>query len=234
MAYLVIGRLLETLQGAQATALGVAVLATIDRSLRNSNMRDIDDSENPLSPALLRAFYSKPDDSRTASRALVSLMAAFCKIGKSADASTNWFAESSYKTLTSSLYAHANSDTLPPALARSLLRSILASLREDALVFFASIWTDEKQHAPLQVAALRHATAFVKSYAMGTDFQMDMPSILVAFTSTHRAVRDAAIGLMKVVNRSASDETKSYYAIDTFYGKQSGVLGQNCRGCSHR
>lgn len=183
---------------------------------------DIEESENSLSPLYLRAVYAKPDDLRTTSRAIVSLMASFCKFGKSSELSINWFAESPYKPLATSLYGHANSDILPPSLAKSLLRSLFATLREDALVFFASIWTDASQQSALQVAALRHATAFVKSYSVGTDFQMVVPSLLVAFTSQHKAVRDAASGLIKVINASASNETKSYYAIDTFYGKDSG------------
>lgn len=228
MAYLVVGRLLESLSGDKATALGVAVLSAIDKSLRITKLNDIEESENSLSPLFLRAIYAKPDDLRTASRTIVSLMAAFCKRSKSSDNVINWFAESSHKTLTTLLYGHANSDTLPPPLAKNLLRSLLATLREDALVFFASIWTDAAQHSALQVAALRHATAFVRSYSVGTDFQMALPSVLVAFTSAHKAVRDAAIGLMKVINRSASEETKIYYAIDTFYGKQSGEYSLLC------
>jgi U3 small nucleolar RNA-associated protein 10 len=221
MAHLVVGRLLETLSGNQTADFGVAVLSALDGS-RQSSLRDVEDPENPLSEMYLRTIYTKPDEPKTFARATVSVFASFCKLARPDSTTVNWFAKSSQSTLAATLYRHANSDILPSVLAKNLLRSLLGSLREDALVFFASVWTDVHQLTGLKVAALRHATAFVKAYSLGTDFQMVLPSILVAFTSTNGGVRDAAVALLKVVNRSASNETKTYYAIDTFYGKSTG------------
>jgi U3 small nucleolar RNA-associated protein 10 len=231
MAYLVLGRLLETLPGTHTVELGVDVLSAIDDSARKMTLHDLSNSEEPLSDIYLRAIFTKSDDPKTTARATISLMSSFCKLSRPDTGSINWFSKSSQSTLATTLYRHANSDTLPPALARSLLRSLFASLREDALVFFASVWTDVDQLAALRVAALRHATAFVKAYALGTDFQMVLPSILVAFTSSNGAIREAAVALLKVVNRSASNETKNYYAIDTFYGESTGMYSsQPLRG----
>jgi len=221
MAHLVIGRLLETLPGDQTVDLGIAVLTAIDNSLR-STLHDLDYSEESLSETYLRSIYNKTDDPKTMSRATISLMASFCKTSRPDVGTVNWFSKSAQSTFATTLYRHANSDALPQALARNLLRSLFASLREDALVFFASVWTDVDQLAGLKVAALRHATAFVKAYALGTDFQMVLPSILVAFTSSNGAMREAAVALLRLVNRSASNETKNYYAIDTFYGESTG------------
>ena len=223
MAHLVVGRVLETLPGTQTAEFGVAVLSALD-GVRKSTLHDVENPEDPLSETYLRAIYKKPDEPKTLARATVSVFASFCKLARPEAAAVNWFAKSSQSTLATSLYRHANSDILPSVLAKNLLRSLLGSLREDALVFFASVWTDINQVTGLKIAALRHATAFVKSYSLGTDFQMVLPSILVAFTSTNGGVRDAAVALLKVVNRSASNETKSYYAIDTFYGKSTGEL----------
>jgi U3 small nucleolar RNA-associated protein 10 len=229
MAHLVIGRLLETLPGTQIAEFGVAVLPALE-GMPKSILSDVENPEDPLSETYLRAIYAKTDDSRTQARATVSLFASFCKLARPDTTSINWFSESPQATLAATLYRHANSDVLPATLAKNLLRSLLGSLREDALVFFASVWTDVNQLTGLKVAALRHATAFVKSYALGTDFQMVLPSILVAFTAANGGVRDAAVALLKVVNRSASNETKTYYAIDTFYGESTGesYLSTSC------
>jgi len=226
MAHLVIGRLLETVSGPSAVELNVAVLSALD-GMRKSTLNDIENPEEPLSDRYLRAIYTKPDEPKTHAQATVSLFASFCKITRPSSSAVNWFSKSSLSTLATTLYRHANSDVLPPTLAKSLLRSLLGSLREDALVFFASIWTDVNQVTGLKIAALRHATAFVKSYALGTDFQMVLPSILVAFTSSSGGIREAAVALLKVVNRSASNETKSYYAIDTFYAESTGKCHQS-------
>ena len=220
---------METLPGIQTAEFGVAVLSALD-GVRKSTLHDVENPEDPLSEMYLRTIYKKPDEPKTLARATVSVFASFCKLSRPESATVNWFAKSTQSALATTLYRHANSDVLPSILAKNLLRSLLGSLREDALVFFASVWTDVHQLTGLKVAALRHATAFVKSYTLGTDFQMVLPSILVAFTSTNAGVRDAAVGLLKVVNRSASNETKTYYAIDTFYGKSTGESLFSCYG----
>jgi U3 small nucleolar RNA-associated protein 10 len=220
MAHLVLGRLLESLSGSEAADLGVAILAALESSLTKTIPNEVENPEEPLNPIYLQAIYTKSENPMTLTRATASLMASFTKLARS-DITVNWFAKSVHRTLATTLYKHANSVILPAALAKNLLRTLFASLREDALVFFASVWTDVDQKMALRVAALRHATAFVKAYALGTDFQMVLPSILVAFTSTNGAVREAAVALLKVVNRSASNETKNYYAIDTFYGEST-------------
>lgn len=206
----------------EAVGLGVAILAATDKALQNTALRSIEGAGDPMSSAFLGAIYSKPDDAQTARRATVSLLAAFREIRKLSAERMDWFAKSDGRSLATALYRHANSDALPPVLARTLLQRLFTILREEALTFFASVWTDVEVATPLGVAALRHASAFVKSYALGTDFQMVVPSILVAFTSTNEAVRESAVALLKVVNRSASNETKNYYALDTFYGTRSG------------
>lgn len=176
-----------------------------------------------MSPAYLQAISAKTDEAQTSRMATISLVSSFCTFRRPSDARVDWFGTSDFKTLSTILYRHANSDALPPTLARKLLQHLFAVLREDTLTFLACVWTDINTAEPLRVAALRHACAFAKSYALGTDFQMVVPSVLVAFTAKNQAIREAAVALLKVVNRSASNETKNYYALDTFYGDQTGM-----------
>ena len=222
LAHLILGSLLQSFGAEASISLGVAILASLNKSLQTSTLRAVEHSEEPTSPAYLQAVYTKPDEPQTSRMATVSLMAAFCTFRRPSDAKVDWFGASDFKILTTTLYRHANSDALPPTLARKLLQHLFAVLREETLTFLACVWTDVSTSEPLRIAALRHACAFAKSYALGTDFQMVVPSVLVAFTAKNQAIREAAVALLKIVNRSASNETKSYYALDTFYGAQSG------------
>lgn len=222
LAHLVLARLLQTLDAQASITLGVSILASLDKSLQTSTLRAIENSDDPVSPAYLQAVYAKPDEAQTSRMATISLVSSFCGFRRPSDAKVDWFGTSDFKTLTTTVYRHANSDALPPTLARKLLQHLFAVLREDTLTFLACVWTDINTTEPLRVAALRHACAFAKSYALGTDFQMVVPSVLVAFTAKNQAIREAAVALLKVVNRSASNETKNYYALDTFYGAQTG------------
>lgn len=230
LANMVLVDLMARLDGSAATQLGVGILASIDKALQSASLRSVEAAEDPISPRYHQAVYAKPDDPQTARRATLSLLASFCNLSTTPVERINWFDESDYRTLTFKLYRHANSDALPPVLARRLLQRLFTVLREEALTFFASVWTAAEVATPLKVAALRHASAFVKSYTLGTDFQMVMPSILVACTASSEAVREAAVALLKVVNRSASNETKNYYALDTFYGPRSGGSESRYRG----
>lgn len=223
LAHLVLASLLQTLDAEASISLGVRILASLDKSLQTSTLRGIEHSEDPISPAYLQAVYAKPEEAQTSRMATISLVSSFCAFRRPSDAKIDWFGVSDFKTLTTTIYRHANSDSLPPALARKLLQHLFAVLREETLTFLACVWTDIHTSEPLRVAALRHACAFAKSYALGTDFQMVVPSILVAFTAKNQAIREAAVALLKIVNRSASNETKNYYALDTFYGDQSGM-----------
>lgn len=125
-----------------------------------------------------------------------------------------------FKSFTHSIYRYANSDYLHPAFAKILLRSLLTQLGEDALIFFASVWTSITSGS-LKTAALRHATAFVKAYTSGTDFQLVLPCLLIAFQDRDKIVRDAAKGLLRAVMGSIQGQPSSFYALDTFYGPRS-------------
>lgn len=130
---------------------------------------------------------------------------------------------SSYKTFAYRLYAWANSDILPRSLATTLLQSLLIQVGDDALIFFASIWIDDESIA-LRVAALRHASAFIRAHAgtSGSDFQLVMPAILVALQDPEPSVREVAVELLRCLDSATRIGGSNIYVLDTIYAGRSG------------
>lgn len=131
-----------------------------------------------------------------------------------------------YRQIALSLYTLSNSGLLNSAVAATILRSLLTQLAEDALVFFASIWTSHTIDITpaLRITALKHALAFINAYKAqghGIDFQMMVPALVIALQDENKEVRSAAVVLLKAVQGSIG-KVEDVYALDTFYGSQSG------------
>ena len=131
-----------------------------------------------------------------------------------------------YKTLATNLYTLVNSDILPSHLAQSVLRFLLTQLKDDALIVFAYIWTSGHRHARL--AALKHALGFIQAYATLTqqtvDFQMVIPSLLIALQDNVKEIRSAAVAVLKKIGSLVEKGGTEIYALDTIYGSRSGML----------
>jgi U3 small nucleolar RNA-associated protein 10 len=59
-----------------------------------------------------------------------------------------------------------------------------------------------------------------KSQGSGIDFQMMVPSLVIALQDESKDVRAAGVGLLKAV-AGAKGKEGDVYAVDTFYGSQS-------------
>lgn len=128
----------------------------------------------------------------------------------------------SYESFARLLYSWANSHILPSSLAITLLRSLLTQIGEDALIFFASIWTSDVTTA-LRLAALRHAAAFIQAHAgeSATDFQLVLPGVLIALQDETKLVREAGILVMRNILALLKNGAPAIYGLDTFYGSRS-------------
>lgn len=134
--------------------------------------------------------------------------------------------QQAYPILARQVYALANSGALPSIIAGTVLRNLLKQLSEDAPIFFTSIWTDPASSSTLRVTALRHISAFIaayKSQSKGIDMQMIIPALLVALQDEVKEVRSAAVAVMKAVADSGKHHGEEVYAVDSFYGKHSGM-----------
>jgi U3 small nucleolar RNA-associated protein 10 len=131
------------------------------------------------------------------------------------------------------IYALANAASTLPLLSAYLLRALFISLKDDALVFLAGVWSSFASKDPnaetqtqVQLAALAHASAFLIAHEVvqgSIDFQTIVPSILAVLESPARPVRAAAVQCLSDLGRlSQVVKPKTVYAFDTVYGPHSG------------
>lgn len=131
--------------------------------------------------------------------------------------------------------ANAKPDSLGRTLIVILLRHLLG---DESLVFLARIWTSSSYSVPLRTMALQDAAAEVNALSPPNtepgnrrrrDFQLLIPSILIALTDPVRSVRSAALDLITSIKesliisgheQSAASET-NIYAYDRFYGPRA-------------
>jgi U3 small nucleolar RNA-associated protein 10 len=229
LAHLVLAYMLQILKGSQRVDVAIRILQASKQAIAQTSSTEAPDSDDTFSPAYLEAVYTKPDATRTSRMASLSLINAVTQVVRPAGTQISWLADGStpFKTFTLLAYSWANSDHLPAPIARRLLRSVLAQIGEEAMVFFASVWTGPES-AALRTAALRHAQSFLKAYSgpnsEQVDFQLVLPALLVALQDAEKTVREAAAGLLKGLTASSSLAANGIYALDTFYGDRSGVF----------
>ena len=205
--------------------LAIETLAQLRSLLSGSTRHDFDDAENPLSEKLLSAVSAKPSATKTLHRASVALFAALAKITKTTGHEVTWLSheQPDFKVFARQMYTWANSDILPSMLAKSLLRSLFVQLGEETLLFLASVWTRRDEPLAVRIAALRHAGAFVaahKTQADGIDFQLIMPSLLVALADEDKKVREASVIVVKAIS-AVHTGSENVYALDSIYGSRS-------------
>lgn len=141
-----------------------------------------------------------------------------------------------YVILMATVYTLANTASTLPLLSAYILRALFISLKDDALVFLASVWSSTSKdlstgmRTQIQLAALSHASAFLIAYegAQGSiDFQTILPPILAMLESTSQPVRAAAVQCLSVLGRlSQAGKPKAIYAFDTVYGTHSGKFNR--------
>ena len=84
------------------------------------------------------------------------------------------------------------------------LRSLLLSIGEDCLLFFAGVWSDPT-FGNLRVVALRHGQAFVQAHVDSQtkratkDFQIVWPFILAVLTEESQEIRGAASSFVEIL-----------------------------------
>lgn len=133
--------------------------------------------------------------------------------------------------LARSVYSLVNSSSAAQFLSTSILRALFVNLREQALLFLAGIWCTNLRtyldSANLPLAALFHGAAFLKAQTADDDhpqdFQVILPSLLIAMQSGQRAVRSAAMDCVAIISQSCSSTSSvTIYALDSVYGNSSG------------
>lgn len=233
LAQATLAQVIRMVRGGHQVRFAVTVLSALEPRLATLNLRDVEE-DGTITPALLKAISTATGSNKTAARVAASLIASLGSV-VNPKKHINWLGEpgstevasTSYKLFARRLYTLANSPSLHDSIARDLVRSLFTQFGKDALIFFASVWTDRSSNVPftLRVAALKHAYAFVGAHAVGqakVDFQMIVPALVVAMRDSEQGVRSAAVELLKLVAKSPSDIAE-VYGLDTLYGSKSGM-----------
>ena len=120
------------------------------------------------------------------------------------------------------IYKLANSSASLPILTTNIIRALFLNLKEDSLVFLASVVVrshDVKGDTATCVAALRHAASFLMAQP-NVDFQTILPSLIVAISGVDIGIRAAAVDCVAVMANDHKD-LSVVYGFDTIYGEQS-------------
>ncbi|KAJ3288341.1 HEAT repeat-containing protein 1 [Borealophlyctis nickersoniae] len=143
-----------------------------------------------------------------------------------------------YKSFVSLLFRTLATANSAP-WSEGMLKALFAyHLRKDSLEFCSQFWTDDELDSSVlvQAASLNIATSFISVFTdtesrVKYDFQLVVPSILVALTSQSKTVRSCALFCLKAIKncyaRCGNLDSKkkknapSIYAYDEFYGASS-------------
>ena len=196
--------------------------------------------------SLVSCVVHKPGNKTTLNRLRVALLTLVPMIPRPTNSRIDWLDHvtqpgedtrgAQYVTLMATIYALANVASTLPLLSAYLLRALFISLKDNALVFLAGVWSSTFKDASveaqtqIQLAALAHASAFLIAYEEAQepiDFQTIVPSILGILESPSQSVRAAAVQCLSAIGRlSQAGKPKAVYAFDAIYGVQSGKPNQ--------
>lgn len=140
----------------------------------------------------------------------------------------------SYILLAQRLYSLLSTTHELSPLVRHLLLSLFVNIGEGTLLFLAGLWASiesssssvVKDH-PTSTAALHHARAFLTAHTgleKKRDFQVIVPSVLIALMSEERGVREAATMFLKTlveigkeIGSGSGEGEVEIYAFDAAY-----------------
>ncbi|KAJ1026239.1 hypothetical protein NDA18_003896 [Ustilago nuda] len=113
------------------------------------------------------------------------------------------------KKLLGNLYSAVNTSPLPSSLPKLLLQILLVKISDSSLPFLASVWTNTlaPYSAPVRLAALRHADAYLHAQAQAAaqqepkDFQVVVPFLLIALTDAESAIRMSAVSALERIHQ---------------------------------
>ncbi|PLW39732.1 hypothetical protein PCASD_09629 [Puccinia coronata f. sp. avenae] len=136
--------------------------------------------------------------------------------------------------------SHTTEDTLAKRISIALRRDIL---KQEYLTFLARVWTSSLFNEKFRIVALLDAEAEIKAFTARCenstevkpmDYQILLPSLMIALIDPSKTVRSAALALTAALNAylnsiDLSKQTlglspdQSIYAYDRFYGSKASV-----------
>jgi U3 small nucleolar RNA-associated protein 10 len=226
LAVLVLGEVIKAASGDAQLAAALQALDFLAASKESLVGAEL------LIETLLETIVLKPSAAKTSQRAKLALLLALQAVDVPRVSEVVWLeqhATSPAARWATATYAMVNSADIPLEASGPLLRNLFKSLRDDTLLFLASVWTAPVDGSALvtgklQAIALRHAEAFIQAHSQGTgsvDFQTVVPALLVALRSREKSVREGTIACLRLISAGIKDKAGVPYALDSVYGAAS-------------
>ncbi|GAA5888324.1 hypothetical protein JCM6882_008581 [Rhodosporidiobolus microsporus] len=200
----------------------------------------LEENASVVAKGVQQAVLAKPAADATLHKLRAALLVGAIKaVHPSKTAAWSWLAASpeaeQYRALSVAVYrlAHAHSgSTAATDLATQLLETLFSSLvTEDAVAFLASLSSSTSSSLDLRLAALKDTAVFVEVLSAATaqpkgklvDWQVIVPSLVVALADSEKRVRVEALRALEKVRASLDPSKKvgAVYGRDKFYGAAS-------------
>ncbi|KAJ4466217.1 armadillo-type protein [Lentinula lateritia] len=208
-----------------------------------------DELEDTLTTKLAAQVVNKPNSRTTESLLCVAILSDIAALQPSGTEMgvVNWVHPESkpdpYASLLQQLYLFANTTMGfgSPRARIHVIRTLFANLGGEVGVFLSSIWlrfccksdTEDEDTSTLGTFALYHLAAFLQAHAITppagkavVDFQILVPMVVIALSSSVQEVRKAAVECLSTLTVLSVDENNKrkkfdvVYAFDRVYGNE--------------
>ncbi|KAF9103403.1 HEAT repeat-containing protein 1 [Mortierella sp. AM989] len=195
------------------------------------------------SKALLTQIVTKSWTPSTEVAAIrFSLLSVISDLKKPAKANVSWLSDaplSEYATVILTLYK-TFVGTLRMGPYEQMIEKLFENhLMSDSIEFLCNLWTDSSASALVQLRSLQIASANLQAFATQTkedaiDFQVVIPTLLIALANPAKAMRDTAVECLKsiaalypnvkITGKKGKSMATDIFKFDSFYGKTSDQL----------
>ncbi|KAF9097064.1 HEAT repeat-containing protein 1 [Mortierella sp. AD031] len=247
MSIFVITKVINLLKSAQQIKVASVYVPLLIRLLKNhsltSKVISIRNEVGLPSKEFLLQVTSKPWAPLTELSALhFSLLSIVSDLKKPAKSTESWLSSeplSEYRTVVLSLYKIFVEPSHMTPYEQMIEKLFELHLIDDSIEFLCNVWTDASASTLVRLRSLQIAGAYLNAYAAKSvaeapDFQVVVPTLLMALAHTSVAIRETALDCLKCVAglyvkvKSSGKKGKSVaadiYRYNSFYGKTSDQL----------
>ncbi|KAF9149616.1 HEAT repeat-containing protein 1 [Linnemannia schmuckeri] len=171
-----------------------------------------------------------------------SLLNIVTDLKKPAKSTESWLSSeppSEYRAILLSLYKVFVEPSRMTPYEQMLEKLFELHLSDDSIEFLCNVWTDASASTLVRLRSLQIASAYLQAYtaksvADAPDFQVVIPTLLLALGHSSRSVRETALDCLnlvstlypkvKVTGKKGKGAAADIYRYDSFYGKTSDQL----------
>ncbi|KAK3840885.1 MAG: hypothetical protein J3R72DRAFT_169855 [Linnemannia gamsii] len=171
-----------------------------------------------------------------------SLLSIVTDLKKPAKSSESWLSSeplSEYRTIVLSLYKVFVEPSRMTPYEQMIEKLFELHLNDDSIEFLCNVWTNASTPTLVRLRSLQIASAYLQAYtaksvAEAPDFQVVIPTLLLALGDSSRSIRETALDCLnwvstlypkvKAAGKKGKGVAADVYRYDSFYGKSSDKL----------